>query len=247
MHLSSSLSSIYCNNNNNNNNNSIGGGRRTTTSLETKKTVLSSATSRRRTSVVIIYSSLLDSSSKSKSKDIIFTARTKSTSASLAAVLLIAVTDSAYAASAAISSSTTTSTIISKTSNSIDQQVGPLVCSIAAVIVFYIFFDGAKQTKEIKEELDSRGVDSSLFTKLYELKYILKALDTGDTKAYDEAVDKVQWQRTKIVVATGSITEVQKMKKFWQSKANINVKTLADLDKVESYMVKKYGGKKSKI
>jgi hypothetical protein len=39
---------------------------------------------------------------------------------------------------------------------------------------------------------------------------------------------------------------VQKIQKFWQSKG-IKVKTLADLDKVEEYMVKKYGGKKSKF
>ena len=124
--------------------------------------------------------------------------------------------------------------------------VGPAVFALAAVSVFWLFYDGSVQTKQLKEELDSRGVDSSLFNKLYELKYIKRALDSGDRSAYDEAEEKIQWQRSKIVVGAGSITEVQKIQKFWQTKG-IKVKTLADLDKVEEYMVKKYGGKKSKF
>ena len=83
-------------------------------------------------------------------------------------------------------------------------------------------------------------------TAMYELKYIKRALDSGDQSAYDEAEERIQWQRSKIVVATGSITEVQKIKKFWQTKG-IEVKTLADLDKVEEYMVEKYGGKAIKF
>lgn len=124
--------------------------------------------------------------------------------------------------------------------------VGPAVFALSAVSVFWLFYDGSVQTKQLKEELDARGVDSSLFNKLYELKYIKRALDSGDRSAYDEAEEKIQWQRSKIVVGAGSITEVQKIQKFWQSKG-IKVKTLADLDKVEEYMVKKYGGKKSKF
>ena len=124
--------------------------------------------------------------------------------------------------------------------------VGPAVFALAAVSVFWLFYDGSVQTKQLKEELDSRGVDSSLFNKLYELKYIKRALDSGDRSAYDEAEEKIQWQRSKIVSGAGSITEVQKIQKFWQTKG-IKVKTLADLDKVEEYMVKKYGGKKSKF
>jgi hypothetical protein len=124
--------------------------------------------------------------------------------------------------------------------------VGPAVFALSAVSVFWLFYDGSVQTKQLKEELDARGVDSSLFNKLYELKYIKRALDSGDRSAYDEAEEKIQWQRSKIVVGAGYITEVQKIQKFWQSKG-IKVKTLADLDKVEEYMVKKYGGKKSKF
>ena len=123
--------------------------------------------------------------------------------------------------------------------------VGPAVFAIATLGVS-VFYDGSMQMKQLKEELDSRGVDSSLFNKLYELKYIKRALDSGDQSAYDEAEERIQWQRSKIVVATGSITEVQKIKKFWQTKG-IEVKTLADLDKVEEYMVEKYGGKAIKF
>ena len=124
--------------------------------------------------------------------------------------------------------------------------VGPAVFAIATLGVSWVFYDGSMQMKQLKEELDSRGVDSSLFNKLYELKYIKRALDSGDQSAYDEAEERIQWQRSKIVVATGSITEVQKIKKFWQTKG-IEVKTLADLDKVEEYMVEKYGGKAIKF
>ena len=124
--------------------------------------------------------------------------------------------------------------------------VGPAVFAIATLGVSWVFYDGSMQMKQLKEELDSRGVESSLFNKLYELKYIKRALDSGDQSAYDEAEERIQWQRSKIVVATGSITEVQKIKKFWQTKG-IEVKTLADLDKVEEYMVEKYGGKAIKF
>ena len=50
--------------------------------------------------------------------------------------------------------------------------VGPAVFALSAVSVFWLFYDGSVQTKQLKEELDARGVDSSLFNKLYELKYI---------------------------------------------------------------------------
>jgi hypothetical protein len=38
----------------------------------------------------------------------------------------------------------------------------------------------------------------------------------------------------------GSIVDVQKVQAYWK-KRGLNVKTLADLDKITNYMVKKYG------
>ena len=42
--------------------------------------------------------------------------------------------------------------------------VGPAVFALSAVSVFWLFYDGSVQTKQLKEELDARGVDSSLVT-----------------------------------------------------------------------------------
>ena len=41
--------------------------------------------------------------------------------------------------------------------------VGPAVFAIATLGVSWVFYDGSMQMKQLKEELDSRGVDSSLF------------------------------------------------------------------------------------
>ena len=38
----------------------------------------------------------------------------------------------------------------------------------------------------------------------------------------------------------GSIVDVQKVQAYWKTRG-VNVKTLADLDKITAYMVKKYG------
>ena len=42
--------------------------------------------------------------------------------------------------------------------------VGPAVFAIATLGVSWVFYDGSMQMKQLKEELDSRGVDSSLRT-----------------------------------------------------------------------------------
>ena len=49
--------------------------------------------------------------------------------------------------------------------------VGPAVFAIATLGVSWVFYDGSMQMKQLKEELDSRGVDSSLFNKLYDEIY----------------------------------------------------------------------------
>ena len=43
-----------------------------------------------------------------------------------------------------------------------------------------------------------------------------------------------------MAAGSGSIVDVQKVQAYWKGKG-ITVKTLADLDKVTAYMIKKYG------
>lgn len=79
-------------------------------------------------------------------------------------------------------------------------------------------------------------------------KAIRNAVDAGTV---DSIFDKVWYQRAVMAAGSGSIVDVQKAQAYWKGKG-ITVKTLADIDKVTTYMVKKYGkdgklnGKKSK-
>jgi hypothetical protein len=61
-----------------------------------------------------------------------------------------------------------------------------------------------------------------------------------DDGTVDGIFDKVWYQRAVMSVGSGSIVDVQKTQAYWR-KRGVNVKTLADLDKITAYMVKKYG------
>ena len=48
------------------------------------------------------------------------------------------------------------------------------------------------------------------------------------------------YQRANLAVAAGTLTDVRRVQEYWRGRG-VEVKTLADLDKITAYMVKKYG------
>ena len=75
------------------------------------------------------------------------------------------------------------------------------------------------------------------FNRIGELKAIKRAVEDGTV---DSIFDKVWYSRAAMAAGSGSIVDVQKVQAYWKGKG-ITVKTLADLDKVTAYMIKKYG------
>ena len=122
--------------------------------------------------------------------------------------------------------------------------VGPALCVVGTVYIGYVVFSGYETIKRLKEELTDMGYDVEEFNRVGELKAIKNAVEEGTV---DGIFDKVWYQRASLAAASGSIVDVQKVQAYWKTKG-INVRTLADLDKITAYMVKKYGadGKMSK-
>ena len=122
--------------------------------------------------------------------------------------------------------------------------VGPALCVVGTIYIGYVVFSGYETIKRLKEELTDMGYDVEEFNRVGELKAIKNAVEEGTV---DGIFDKVWYQRASLAAASGSIVDVQKVQAYWKTRG-INVRTLADLDKITAYMVKKYGadGKMSK-
>ena len=115
--------------------------------------------------------------------------------------------------------------------------IGPVLCVACTLFIGYVVNNGYATIKQLKEELTAEGYDVEEFNRVGELKAIRNAVDNGTV---DSIFDKVWYQRAVMAAGSGSIVDVQKVQAYWKSKG-IKVKTLADLDKVTEYMVKKYG------
>lgn len=115
--------------------------------------------------------------------------------------------------------------------------IGPALCVAGTLWVGYIVFTGTRTIKALKEELTEMGYDVEEFNRIGELKAIKRAVEDGTV---DSIFDKVWYSRAAMAAGSGSIVDVQKVQAYWKGKG-INVKTLADLDKVTAYMIKKYG------
>ena len=122
--------------------------------------------------------------------------------------------------------------------------VGPALCVVGTIYIGYVVFSGYETIKRLKEELTDMGYDVEEFNRVGELKAIKNAVEEGTV---DGIFDKVWYQRASLAAASGSIVDVQKVQAYWKTRG-INVRTLADLDKITAFMVKKYGadGKMSK-
>ena len=115
--------------------------------------------------------------------------------------------------------------------------IGPALCVAGTLWVGYIVFTGTRTIKALKEELTEMGYDVEEFNRIGELKAIKRAVEDGTV---DSIFDKVWYSRAAMAAGSGSIVDVQKVQAYWKGKG-ITVKTLADLDKVTAYMIKKYG------
>ena len=165
-----------------------------------------------------------------------------STSASLASLALAA----SSAASLAAAPAAHAATLMADVGEDIfaSTGVGPALCVVGTIYIGYVVFSGYETIKRLKEELTDMGYDVEEFNRVGELKAIKNAVEEGTV---DGIFDKVWYQRASLAAASGSIVDVQKVQAYWKTRG-INVRTLADLDKITAYMVKKYGadGKMSK-
>ena len=123
-----------------------------------------------------------------------------------------------------------------------DSVYGPVLCVIAAAWVGWTFFSGAKETKEIGEELSAKGYDVAEGLKLYELKFLKRTVDAGNEEDIQEAMDKIWFARAKTVAAIGDIVQVRKMSEYWKSRG-VKVERLSDLDDLQDWMVATYNDK----
>ena len=115
--------------------------------------------------------------------------------------------------------------------------LGPALCVAGTLYIGYVLTNGYATIKRLKEELTAEGYDVEEFNKVGELKAIRRAVDDGTV---DGIFDKVWYNRAVMSTGAGSIVDVQKVQAYWK-KRGVNVRTLADLDKITAYMVKKYG------
>ena len=115
--------------------------------------------------------------------------------------------------------------------------LGPALCVAGTVWVGWIVWSGTRTIKALKEELTGMGYDVDEFNRIGELKAIKRAVEDGTV---DSIFEKVWYSRAAMAAGSGSIVDVQKVQAYWKGKG-ITVKTLADLDKVTAYMIKKYG------
>ena len=117
-----------------------------------------------------------------------------------------------------------------------------VLCVVAAAWVGWTFFNGAKETKEIGEELSAKGYDVAEGLKLYELKFLKRTVDAGNEEDIQEAMDKIWFARAKTVAAIGDIVQVRKMSEYWKSRG-VKVERLSDLDDLQDWMVATYNDK----
>lgn len=120
-----------------------------------------------------------------------------------------------------------------------DSVVGPVVCVLCAVYIGGVFFNGSREIKAISEELTGKGYDVSAIQKLKELRFLKRAVDSGNKGEVQEAFDKIWFARAKTIAATGDIVQVRRMSEYWQARG-VRVKQLSDLDTLQDWMVKKY-------
>ena len=123
-----------------------------------------------------------------------------------------------------------------------DSVYGPVLCVVAAAWVGWTFFNGAKETKEIGEELSAKGYDVAEGLKLYELKFLKRTVDAGNEEDIQETMDKIWFARAKTVAAIGDIVQVRKMSEYWKSRG-VKVERLSDLDDLQDWMVATYNDK----
>ena len=120
-----------------------------------------------------------------------------------------------------------------------DSVIGPVICVLCAVYIGGVFFNGSREIKAISEELTGKGYDVSAIQKLKELRFLKRAVDSGNKGEVQEAFDKIWFARAKTIAATGDIVQVRRMSEYWRARG-VRVKQLSDLDTLQDWMVKKY-------
>jgi receptor expression-enhancing protein 5/6 len=110
---------------------------------------------------------------------------------------------------------------------------------MCAVYIGGVFFNGSREIKAISEELTGKGYDVSAIQKLKELRFLKRAVDSGNKGEVQEAFDKIWFARAKTIAATGDIVQVRRMSEYWRARG-VRVKQLSDLDTLQDWMVKKY-------
>ena len=124
-----------------------------------------------------------------------------------------------------------------------DSVIGPAVCVVSALYIGQVFWNGSREILAISAELEGKGYDVSAIQKLKELKFLKRAVDTGNKSEVQEAFDKIWFARAKTIAATGDIMQVRRMQEYW-GKRGVRVKELRDLDDLQAFMVKKYNKKR---
>ena len=124
-----------------------------------------------------------------------------------------------------------------------DSVIGPAVCVVSALYIGQVFWNGSREILAISAELEGKGYDVSAIQKLKELKFLKRAVDTGNKGEVQEAFDKIWFARAKTIAATGDIMQVRRMQEYW-GKRGVRVKELRDLDDLQAFMVKKYNKKR---
>ena len=132
--------------------------------------------------------------------------------------------------------------IVGELSKADDSVIGPVICVLCAVYIGGVFYNGSREIKAISEELTGKGFDVGAIQKLKELKFLKRAVDSGNKAAVQEAFDKIWFARAKTIAATGDIMQVRRMSEYWQRRG-VKVKQLSDLDTLQDWMVKKYNKK----
>jgi len=133
--------------------------------------------------------------------------------------------------------------IIADVAKADDSVIGPAVCVVSALYIGQVFWNGSREILAITKELEGKGYDVSAIQKLKELKFLKRAVDTGNKGEVQEAFDKIWFARAKTIAATGDIMQVRRMQEYW-GKRGVRVKELRDLDDLQAFMVKKYNKKR---
>jgi hypothetical protein len=133
--------------------------------------------------------------------------------------------------------------VIADVAKADDSVIGPAVCVVSALYIGQVFWNGSREILAITKELEGKGYDVSAIQKLKELKFLKRAVDTGNKGEVQEAFDKIWFARAKTIAATGDIMQVRRMQEYWR-KRGVRVKELRDLDDLQAFMVKKYNKKR---